>query len=205
MVATPPRNLSLSLLLLRCALTAGAWCALPAHGDTIWYEVTNGDLSNDPLHPTPLVLHEGVNTVIGAVNGASDPQDWMAITIPAGLQLAQLILADYDSLDFVAFAGVAAGPAFTGDPLDTASYLGYSHYGFDTLGEDLLPRMGAASGAQGFTPPLGAGVYTFLSQQLGEDSLYQFDFVVEAVPGPGAVGLFAAAGIMTLGRRGRRL
>jgi len=182
---------------------AGVCCAPCARADTVWYEVINGDLSNDPLHPTALILHEGTNSVIGAVNAANDPQDWMAVTIPAGYELSALILADYDSLDLVAFVGVAAGPAFTGDTLDTASYLGYSHYGADLLGADLLPLMGAASGAQGFTPPLASGVYTFLSQQLGEDSLYRFDFEVTAVPGPGvmALGLLAAGAARSRRRR----
>jgi MYXO-CTERM domain-containing protein len=190
-------------LSLCLGIVAGAGVCCAARADVIWYEVTSGDLSNDPLNPTPLVLHEGVNTVIGAVNGGTDPRDWMAVTIPAGYELSQLFLADYDSLDFVAFVGVAAGPAFHGDTLDPASYLGYSHYGFATLGEDLLPLMGTAQGAQGFTPPLSSGVYTFLSQQLGEDSLYQFDFVVEAVPAPGCAALGMGGALVYAGRRRR--
>jgi hypothetical protein len=37
-----------------------------------------------------------------------------------------------------------------------------------------------AAGSQGFTPPLGSGDYTFLFQQLGNITTYQFDFVVAA-------------------------
>lgn len=192
------------MLFHRGAVLAAICLCAGARADVIWYEVTDGDLSNDPLNPTPLLLHEGTNSVIGAVNAATDPQDWMAVTVPAGYQLSQMILGDYDSLDLVAFVGFAAGPQFLGDPLSTESYLGYSHYGPELIGQDLLPLMAAASGAQGFTPPLASGVYTFLSQQLGEDSLYQFDFVVTAVPGPGALGFAALVGVRVARRRNRR-
>ena len=36
----------------------------------------------------------------------------------------------------------------------------------------------SAAGATGFTPPLGVGTYTFLIQQLGASTAYQFDFNV---------------------------
>jgi hypothetical protein len=198
-VPTPPVRLAI--------LAAAALVFAPgARADVVWYEVTNGDLSNDPAHPTPITLHVGTSSVIAAVNGTSDYQDWMAITIPAGFQLSAMICADYDSQDPVAFTGVQAGPSFEGDPFDATSYLGYTHFGVDTLGADLLPIMGDpvhAPGSQGFTPPLPSGVYTFLAQQLGEDCLYQFDFEVTPVPAPAGlwvVGLSAIA----LSRRTRR-
>src|SRR6185369_13107076 len=72
-----------------------------------------------------------------------------------------------------------------------ASYLGYSHVGTEVtvgspppinlVGADLLPILGdrtLAVGAQGFTPPLPSGDYTFLIQQMGTGTAYQFDFVI---------------------------
>jgi hypothetical protein len=188
---------------VRLAILAAAAlsCAPAARADIVWYEVTNGDLSNDPTHPTPITLHEGTDTIIGAVNGMTDYQDWMALTIPAGLQLSAMICADYDSQDHVAFTGVQAGPSFDGDPSDPASYLGYTHFGTDTLGEDLFPLMDNAQGAQGFTPPLPSGVYTFLAQQLGDDCLYQFDFEVTAVPAPAGLFVAGLGAVLIAGRR----
>jgi MYXO-CTERM domain-containing protein len=176
-----------------------------ARADVVWYEVVNGDLSNDPSAPTPITLALGTNTVIAAVNADSDPQDWMAITIPAGYQLSAMVLGDYDSLDHVAFTGFQAGPTFVGDPVYPPSYMGYTHFGTDVIGEDLLALMSDPAndpGAQGFTPPLASGVYTFFVQQLGQDSLYQFDFEVTAVPGPGGLALAGVVGL-GVGRRRR--
>ena len=175
--------------------------------DVVWYEVTNGDLSNDPAAPTPITLGPGVSSIIAAVNADTDPQDWFAITIPAGYQLSTLTLADYDSLDHVAFTGFQAGPTFVGDTTFPPSYMGYTHFGADVIGEDLLTLMSDPNndpGAQGFTPPLASGVYTFIVQQLGQDSLYQFDFEVTAVPGPGGLGVIGVLGL-GMARRSRRI
>ncbi len=169
-----------------------------ARADVVWYEVVNGDLSNDPSAPTPITLGLGTNTVIAAVYADTDAQDWMAFTFPAGYLLIGLVLGDYDSLDHVAFTGFQAGPTFVGDPVYPPSYMGYTHFGPDLIGEDLLALMSDPAndpGAQGFTPPLASGVYTFFVQQLGQDSLYQFDFEVTAVPGPGG---WAGMGVLGL-------
>jgi hypothetical protein len=48
-----------------------------------------------------------------------------------------------------------------------------------------------AAGASGFSDPLQAGTYTFLIQQLGATTNYQFDFDVTSVPEPATLGLAA--------------
>ena len=51
------------------------------------------------------------------------------------------------------------------------------------VGADLLPILGDRSlavGAEGFTPPLSSGDYTFLIQQMGTGTAYQFDFVISS-------------------------
>ena len=90
---------------------------------------------------------------------------------------------------------------------NATSYLGYTHFGVDTLGADLLPIMGDpvhAPGSQGFTAPLASGVYTFLAQQLGEDSLYQFDFEVTPVPAPSGLLVAGLSALAISCRRCRR-
>ena len=52
-----------------------------------------------------------------------------------------------------------------------------------------------------FTPPLGAGTYTFLIQQTGATTAYQFDFGVTSVPEPGSLCLVGLAATMALRRR----
>ena len=91
------------------------------------------------------------------------------------------------------------------DSNTTSSYLGYAHYGTgatnpagapatNLVGDDLLAleaNSTVAAGASGFSDPLQAGTYTFLIQQLGATTNYQFDFDVTSVPEPAALGLAA--------------
>jgi hypothetical protein len=165
-----------------------------AHGQVMWNESVNGDLSNNQAAPSISFPSSGANAVIGTVGGA-DSQDWITFTVPAGFQLSSLTLAAYSSLDVQGFTGVQSGTAFVGPPGVASSYLGYAHYGTaadngslptaNLVGVDILPIMGnttAAPGSQGFTPPLGSGSYVFLIQQLGSATSYEFDYGVTAIP-----------------------
>ena len=173
----------------------------PSQAAVIWDESTNGDLSNVQATPTKLALSLGTNSIKGSVVGASDVRDWVTLTVPAGMQLKQIILAAYTSTDAQGFTGFDAAATFAGDTFDPASYTGYAHYGTgatnptiptNLIGVDLLPIMAdptAAAGSKGFTTPLGPGDYAFLIQQLGASTAYQFDYVV--VPEPSAMVLLA--------------
>lgn len=189
------------------ALLAFAAVAVPAPSspaDTIWDEAVHGDLSNDRLAPTPLTLTPGTHSLFAT--SVSGDREYLACTIPAGAQLARLILVSYAGLDGTAFAAVQAGPTLTEPPQGTnvANLLGWSHFGpgAGNLGSDILDGMGAGPGAIGFTPPLPSGVFTFWLQQTGPNaSTYQFDFVVTPSPGPAAVLLALP---LALARRPRR-
>jgi hypothetical protein len=55
----------------------------------------------------------------------------------------------------------------------------------------------APTGGQGFSAPLGAGTYTYVIQQTGQNvNLYALDF--EVVPEPTTLALAAVAGMATL-------
>ena len=203
-----------------CALLAAA----PAKA-TIYDEGVSGDLSNDPAAPTPLTLTPGSNSIIGTVAGfpefgGTDPQDWVSITIPAGFVMTSYVNAVYNSPDPQGFTGFQFGSSFSGDQFAAGSYAGYAHFGTaaqnpdgnptssSTVGVNLLPLMADPSfapGATGFTPPLGAGTYTFLIQQ-GDPSTtgYQFDMTLRAVPEPGSsLCLLAMGGLAILALRRR--
>jgi hypothetical protein len=198
---------------LLALLSIVALCASSSRATVVWNEATNGDLSNNQAAPTPLTLSSGTNSVIGTT--AAGDQDWLALTIPAGFQLSSDVLAAYASTDSQGFTGVQAGSSFVGNPETTPSaYLGYAHYGTaaangaagtaNLINVNLLPIMGNtadASGSQGFTPPLAAGVYTFLIQQTGATTNYQFDFGVTAIPEPASLCLIGLTGVMMLQRR----
>ncbi|HTQ38590.1 MAG TPA: PEP-CTERM sorting domain-containing protein [Pirellulales bacterium] len=181
---------------------------VPALAANSYNEAVNGNLSTNQSSPTPFTIASGTNPVIGSV-GPGNSADWIAITVPAGLQLSSDVLAVYTSTDSQGFTGFQAGSAFVGNPETTASaYEGYTHFGTSVTngslpvqnlaGADLLPIMANpadAPGSQGFTPPLAAGTYTFLIQQLGAATSYEFDFGASAVPEPAALGLLGLGGI----------
>lgn len=177
----------------------------------LYDESMSGDLSNDPLAPTPVTTAVGTNSVLGTVGGGGN-QDWITFRIPAGTRLDSLVLARYTSTDGQGFLGVQDGPTFEGSTTVPGSYLGYAHFGTSAtngnlppanlVGADLLPLMGdtgIAFGSQGFTPPLPAGDYTFLIQQLGASTTYQFDFNTSVAPAADLVVDMSHAGDFTRG------
>jgi hypothetical protein len=208
-------------------LCSAVIAAISSHcgATVIWNQTVNGALSELPASPTPFTLSAGTNSVIATVGGGGGAesgvdQNWVNINIPAGLQLSQLVLASYTSTDGQGFTGVASGTSFAGGEAAVntpSSYLGYTHFGtaasdngqaaVNLVGDDVLPLMGNnvtdAPGSTGFTPPLPAGSYTFLIQQLGATTNYQFDFDATAVPEPATAGILLAAP-MILGLRRRR-
>lgn len=180
-------------------------------------ESSLGDLSNIQGTPTTLSFSPGVNRVIGTVTGVGDSQDWITFNVPLGSQLTSEVLAAYTSTDGQGFTGFHSGTSFTGSTFDPASYHGYSHFGTaaqnnvsppaNLVGVDLLPIMAdpnQAPGATGFTVPLGAGDYTFLIQQLGANTAYEFDFTITAIPEPSVLALLPLAfSLVVLTWRGR--
>ncbi|MEO0974710.1 MAG: hypothetical protein AAFX85_16595 [Pseudomonadota bacterium] len=63
--------------------------------------------------------------------------------------------------------------------------MGGAHLDPDPAGTDYLAILaGAPQAGTGFTPPLGAGTYSFVAQQTGSElTAYTFDFVIEALAG----------------------
>jgi hypothetical protein len=181
-----------------------------ARATTLYDESISGDLSNSQSAPTALNLSVGTNSIDGTVGG-TDQQDWVALSVPAGKQLTSIFLASYSSADAQGFMGMQAGSAFVGSTTTAGNYLGYVHYGTgatnngpatNLIGSDLMSLMAnpsVAAGAKGFSPPLGAGTYTFLIQQLGATTTnYGFDFVV--VPEPGIISVLTMSSWLLIRR-----
>jgi PEP-CTERM motif len=209
---------------IKKSLFSAAVCALLAAAPTkatIYDEAVSGDLSNDKGAPTALTLTPGLNSVIGTVNGFGngDPQDWVSFTIPTGFVMTSYVNSKYDSTDDQGFTGFQFGSSFLGDEFTAGNYAGYAHFGtgatnpdgtppLSTVGVNLLPLMANSSfapGAAGFTPPLGAGTYTFLIQQ-GDTftTSYQFDMNIRPVPEPGSsLCLLGMGGLAILALRRR--
>jgi hypothetical protein len=194
---------SLNTPLLRFAVAICFVVAAPSRAATIWNESTNGDLSGNMSTPTSLTLAAGNNDLFATTQGGD--LEYVTVTVPAGGTMTGLFLRSYNSSDQTAFMALQRGATFTESPFapNIANLLGYSHFGSIGVGFNLLPGLGIAQGAQGFTPPLQSGPYTFWLQQLGGTTNYQLDFVVSAPPVPtwnvDANGNWSAAGNWTGG------
>jgi hypothetical protein len=165
-------------------------------------EGVDGDLSGNQLAPTSISLDPGSNTV--TATSISGDREYFTMNVPSGFQLSAIMVNSYVSTDMVAFIGVQNGTTFTEPPTGTnvANLLGWAHWGTANIGTDILDDIGAGAGSQTFTPPLGAGDYTFWAQQTGANpATYTLDFQLTPVPvgAPALSGLGALVLAMGLG------
>jgi hypothetical protein len=199
-----------------CLITLTIGLSSSAFGGTIWNEADNGDLSNSGLAPTAVgPLTVGSNEIFGSTGSSASgvvDLDYFVITVPTGFVVNSLnVLPGTQAGGSVSFIGVEAGPQVTVSPDATsaAGLLGWTHYGPANINMDILPAMSIASeGSSGFTPPLGAGQYSFWIQELSVGAFqYGFDLELAAassVPEPGTLSLMVvglAVGFPLLARR----
>ncbi len=141
-------------------------------------ENLSGDLSSINTTPTALVFVGGQNTIT-ATQSSSDV-DYFTFTVPAGYQLSQIVVDDYQSSDDAGFIGIVNGNTFTTDAMNTnaSDLLGGLVYGVANRGNDILSDMGALPGAQGFTGALPSGNYSIWLNQTGATSETALNFVI---------------------------
>lgn len=178
-------------------------CLGSAQAQILWNESVNGDLSGDRLNPTNLSFAAGNNRILGTM-GSTD-KEYVHFTLAPGMALSQIIVVDYQSGDPISFIGVQAGNTFTepASGTEVANLLGYTLFGTDHIGTNILPAMGTGSGSMGFTPPLTGSDYTFWIQQTGDTTTYDLNFVT-TVPEPGTLSLGVGAALLLLKRRRAR-
>lgn len=168
----------------------------PCQASVVYDEAINGDLSTTFSSPTSVFIQEGSNQILGTtgrVAGVVD-RDYFTITIPYGLHLVSIKVLPNTTGDnsgpLQSFIGVKAGstgtdPATAQIPL-AASLLGYHLFGPADIGQDILDNLGQSNllavAAQGFTPPLNAGTYTFWVQETVSTINYGFDLKVAPEP-----------------------
>ena len=152
-------------------------------------EAVDGEITDDPTNPLALDLANGSNVLNGTV--VVGDIDYVTVHVPAGHVLSALDLLSFESEDNVSFVGIQEGTVFTEPPVDTnpANLLGFILIGEQVEGTNILPAIGAAEGAQGFTGPLPAGDYTFWIQQTTEETVdYSLDMIVTPVSSVPATG-----------------
>lgn len=181
------RNLGLLSLrnLLLFALLGLVACSSATPQALNYNEATQGDLSDNHLAPTPLAFAKGINSVSGTTGlragGESVDRDYFWFTVPETAVLTKVILTKYTSLDEIAFAAIQRGRVLNQDPENTepSALLGWLHLGLIHVNQNILNDLGKEATAQGFTPPLGPGDYTFWVQQTGLSTTYTLSFTLE--------------------------
>ncbi len=188
-------HLSLSALVVTLA------ASIASAGSGGWDEAINGDLSDDRFNPNAFSLVPG-SFLLSATTVDGD-LDYLSITLPAGAMLDAIFVRAFDTPGDIMFIGVVPGPVMTLDPAapDPGLLLGWTYFGDPAVpvGEDLLLPM--SFGGTGFTPPLGAGTYSFWINQINGPTNFTLEFVVSGIPTPGAASAMAIAGLAALRRR----
>ena len=140
-----------SLAVLLCPL----WLALqttPALSFTV-NESADGDLSGiDPV-PTPLVLDIGANTIVGSVGSSGLNQDYdiFRFSVLPNSVLTSIPVASYEHGSDMSFFAIQEGIQWTagkGNGISVDALAGWTLFGANDIGSDLLPTMSTAgSGA----------------------------------------------------------
>jgi hypothetical protein len=201
-------------------LILGKWAAIllalfvcdRLSADVVWDESLQGDLSGDPLVPTPITLSLGGNDIIGTIAAPNDIRDFFTFNIPDGLEFSAIFLIEY--VDEATGGDGNTGFIHIDDGTTTVipdagnihTVLGASHIDralFPNSTDNVLETLaGAPLGGSGFTVPLGPGDYTFNIQQTSS-LLTGYRLRLMVVPEPSAALILGLAGFLLLCQRRR--
>jgi len=178
--------------------------AATSYGAVVYDEASSGDLSGLFGTPTPLVLANGANTIIGGIgnngnlgavnnSGATIPfdADYFSFTVQPNASISSItidIFTFMGSPDLSFFAYVA-GSEFSGQAIGDIDGFVF----FDAGSGDVL--LGLAGG------PLEAGTYSFWLQET-INSLVDYQITFTQVPEPSAAMLFTLGLLGLFPRRG---
>lgn len=156
-------------------------------------EAADGDLSGAGPAPTLLHLELGANTLSGSAGG--NDYDIFYFSIQPNTVLGSITVNSYQPGSGISFLGMQTDTQWTaglGSGISGNALTGWTLFGANNIGEDLLPSMAnAGQGASGFNLPLGAGEYVFLIQDTGSAINYGLTFTATPVPLPAALPLLA--------------
>jgi hypothetical protein len=152
---TRQKRHALGILALALA-SAGPATAIPVYDEAI-----NGDFAGNRATPTFVTFSPGQNDIFGATGSTAGvvDRDYFTFAIPAGSVLASLTVLNIGlSAGVASFLGLQAGSVVTVDPVgaalpgSAAPLLGYRLLSAADIGLNILPSIGTATSAGGFTP-----------------------------------------------------
>ena len=160
--------------------------AMASHA-AVWDESLAGDLSNSGLAPTSLVFVVGANQVLGSVgnSGQGVDRDYFKFTVPPGATLTSLKLLGNTSVSGAdSFLALQVGPQVTVTPSGAGveNLLGFTHYGTEQIGTDILPLVVFNN----FNGGLPSGTYSVWVQDTGGQVEYGLEFGIVAAADSGA-------------------
>ena len=160
--------------------------AMASHA-AVWDESLAGDLSNNGLAPTSLVFVVGANQVLGSVgnSGQGVDRDYFKFTVPPGATLTSLKLLGNTSVSGAdSFLALQVGPQVTVTPSGAGveNLLGFTHYGTEQIGTDILPLVVFNN----FNGGLPSGTYSVWLQETGGRVEYGLEFGIVAAADSGA-------------------
>ncbi len=173
-----------------------------AQAATVWDESVSGDLSSNGLAPTPLSFSFGPNTILGTTgdSGQGTDRDYFTFSIGANQSLTAItVLGNTAVSGGFSFMGIQSGPQLTVPPSGaggTNILIGYAHYADSDIGTSILPIITPGN--------LGSGTYSVWVQDTNGPASYGFDFVISAVPEPGAPTLLLVGALALAAARRRK-
>lgn len=187
------KDLAMRRLTFSFALFALASTAAPA-AFLNYNEVSDGDLSSNPLVPTLLSVELGSNFIDGSVDYRD--RDYFTLALPDGAHLSAIrLLASTGSEG--TFLSFQSGSTFTEPPsgADLRNLLGYASFFHSDIGKDLLQTLGSAAEAIGFQDAPSGQTFTFwLDQANPAAANYKLEFIItNDIPSPGTFAILATA------------
>lgn len=187
-------------------LTGLGFAFAPCLGAVTYLESIEGDLSDDYLAPTPLVLGVGSNILNGGLDGFLSDLDLFTLTVPVGGELTAIRILEFSGGGAGSFFGLQPGQILSADPALNASFP-------DPIGFALLTPAGAATDQDllptivvgppfFFARPLPAGDYAGWLNETDDSSTYTIEFVV--APEPSSMTLGALIVLAVWHRRRQR-
>lgn len=174
-------------------------------------ESTSGDLSDNYLNPSVLVIETGSNILEGTLLGSSSDLDLFRLIVPAGLEITGIRLLSFTEGENTSFLLMMPGEQLSAPPSNSFSdpigYTGISS-GNVTSGANLLPTI-TLPGLNGLPPFFGVsslqeGSYAGWLNETGAPSAYTLEFQAEAIPEPSTsafIALFLSGLLFTRNRK----